>query len=394
VRKQPTKSCRQQFRLGSDRERDIVCIVGAGFSKHAGLPLQREFIAELLAVQRFDRKGPSRILVDLLKEFAKDVFGQVSSGLPRDWPDLEDVFTCIDLSANVGHHLGVRWSPAKLRRVRGALIVRIIRMLRQKYKEGRAKKDGNWRRLERFLAVAADRCAFISMNWDTVIEEGLLAKMGDASIDYGCDAREANFPERGRTIAEAIGGADANASGVPVIKMHGSINWLYCDNCQRLYWFPAQKVFDVANQLLRPADRKSIGAARPRWLCANCKTPLGTRIATFSYRKALDFPMFQKSWFTAEKLLVAAGTWVFIGYSLPAADYEFKHLLKRVQTDETDGPSDRCRYRRLKTGSGSYLRKLPSFFWGDPGSGPIPEWTNAPGDPVAAPLTERSALLG
>src|SRR5262249_52566192 len=63
-----------------------------------------------------------------------------------------------------------------------------------------------------------------------------------------------------------------------------------------------------------------------------------SRIATFSYRKALDFPMFQKSWFAAEDLLRNAKKWVFIGYSLPAADYEFKYLLKRVQLSRKDHP--------------------------------------------------------
>jgi len=41
--------------------------------------------------------------------------------------------------------------------------------------------------------------------------------------------------------------------------------------------------------------------------------------------------MFERSWLAAEALLNDADEWVFIGYSLPAADYEFKHLLKRVQ---------------------------------------------------------------
>jgi hypothetical protein len=41
--------------------------------------------------------------------------------------------------------------------------------------------------------------------------------------------------------------------------------------------------------------------------------------------------MFQKSWFSAERLLRNAKNWIFIGYSLPAADFEFKYLLKRVQ---------------------------------------------------------------
>jgi hypothetical protein len=41
--------------------------------------------------------------------------------------------------------------------------------------------------------------------------------------------------------------------------------------------------------------------------------------------------MFHKSWLSAEHLLRNASTWIFIGYSLPGADYEFKYLLKRTQ---------------------------------------------------------------
>ncbi len=48
--------------------------------------------------------------------------------------------------------------------------------------------------------------------------------------------------------------------------------------------------------------------------------------------------MFQKSWFAAEELLRDARKWVFIGYSLPAADYEFKFLLKRCQLSRQKSP--------------------------------------------------------
>lgn len=61
-------------------------------------------------------------------------------------------------------------------------------------------------------------------------------------------------------------------------------------------------------------------------------------MATFSFRKALDFPMFRQSWVTAEQKLRHSGRWVFIGYSLPAADYEFKHLLKRVELARAKQP--------------------------------------------------------
>jgi hypothetical protein len=68
------------------------------------------------------------------------------------------------------------------------------------------------------------------------------------------------------------------------------------------------------------------------WRCPSCgASALSTRLATFSYRKALNFPMYERSWLSAERLLRQSKTWIFIGYSLPEADYEFKHLLKHVQ---------------------------------------------------------------
>jgi hypothetical protein len=65
---------------------------------------------------------------------------------------------------------------------------------------------------------------------------------------------------------------------------------------------------------------------------------LGVRLATFSYQKALRAPLFESSWLQAEKSLRRAGRWVFIGYSLPAADFEFKYLLKRVELARKNGP--------------------------------------------------------
>jgi hypothetical protein len=48
--------------------------------------------------------------------------------------------------------------------------------------------------------------------------------------------------------------------------------------------------------------------------------------------------MFAASWRTAEQRLKRAADWIFVGYSLPAADFEFKHLLKRIQLSERDRP--------------------------------------------------------
>lgn len=356
---------------------DTAFIVGAGFSHHAGLPLTSEFTKAILEAREF-RGGPSRIMVDFLSRFIRDSFDHSVKAGARYWPDLEDVFTCVDLSANTGHHLGSSFPPATLRTVRRAMLSRIIRMLDQKYQVARRMKDSDWRKLDYlFMELASRNVGFISMNWDTVIERKLANTREDLLLDYCCDAVAASIPDppdpyefpyskrafarelkRPRFIRVAALPIDRKKveKSVPIVKIHGSANWLYCDNCRQIFWFHPDESGKVADQLVREDDLVRIRAIltkrakvineaigklllqpQAKCLCSE-KVTLGTRIATFSYRKALDFPMFQRSWLAAEELLRSARRWVFIGYSLPPADYEFKYLLKRTQLSRSKGP--------------------------------------------------------
>jgi RNase P subunit RPR2 len=309
-------------------------ILGAGFSWHAGMPLQDGF-TEALLTGRGEGTGASGKVVQFLRDFVRDAFHHSQDAHAKHWPELEDLFTCLDLSANSGHHLGINYPPAKLRVVRRALIYRIITMLAERYSEAKNVPDDKWRHLERYLKrLDLASSAFICTNWDTVLEARLSDLFKVGTFDYRCSAASAHFPsENDAKIPEA---AQTGAQRIPVVKMHGSTNWLYCDNCRRILWFPAEQSVRVAGQLLRKRDWEIIDPEGQReierYRCTRCQgDTLGTRLATFSYLKALDFPMFQKSWFSAEEILRAAKRWVFIGYSLPAADFEFKFLLKRLQ---------------------------------------------------------------
>ena len=132
--------------------RSHVYIVGAGFSHYAGLPLQAGF-TEALLEPRNDNNYPLRPLLDRLGEFVHDAFDHNTSAKASFWPDLEDVFTNIDLAANSGHHLGETFPPSKLRTVRLILLARTISMLHERFCAAEIRKDyerkksrasGNW----------------------------------------------------------------------------------------------------------------------------------------------------------------------------------------------------------------------------------------------------------
>lgn len=279
--------------------------------------------------------------MSFLCEFVTDAFGLQDSTNANSWPELEDLFTVIDMSANTGHHLSRLYSPSKLRTVRRALIVRTIRMLSQHYGKSIKEQKEDWQLLEYlFSALDLNSVGFMSLNWDTVIERQLLETKSTVTFDYGCDA-EAAVRIRKKKRIEVLP-PEPKAVVVPLLKLHGSTNWLYCDNCRCLYWFHPSEEIWVSDQLLRRRDWQYIDHKNEHRLargkCPSCNANLGTRLATFSYTKALDFPMFQKSWFSAEKLLMHAENWIFFGYSLPAADYEFKYLLKRCQLARSPRP--------------------------------------------------------
>lgn len=350
---------------------ESLYILGAGFSHNAGLPLQGDFTDAILEGRGFHRIGPSKTLTQFLSAFVTDVFGRRMTDVGSVWPYLEDLFTCVDLSANTGHHLG-RYSPAELRTVRRALISRIIRMLRQRYKPG-SKTNGEWDPLSSLItSVDYRRSAFLTLNWDTVLEDRLSELVPKIAIDYGQGILLHELDGTDRVLE-----ARQERPPVQIVKMHGSINWLYCDNCRQTFAYPTKWCNHIAAQLLSPQDWERIDKTlkehrilpkpiksrhTPKSICNKCTgVALSTRLATFSYRKALDFPMFQQSWSLAERLLREANKWIFIGYSLPAADFEFKHLLKRVG----DIPSGRSRSTADLRGRRDVANKgqLRALFW-------------------------------
>lgn len=319
-----------------------LLILGAGFSWNAGVPLASNFTNELLNLRGLHLDGPSARQVKFIRKFVDEVFGEGASRSADDWPELEDIFTTIDLSANTGHHLGRSYSSAVLRIVRRAIIVRMIRMLSQAYKRRQKRPDANWRLLEQlFEHFDPETTAVLSMNWDMVFEIGLARAQGIRSVDYGCQASAKKF------IGGKLSHRSISGDTLHIVKPHGSVNWLYCDACREIFWVGPSETERVAQTLFRKRDWNMVlddAILKPPSMltpaCPHCQTDsLGTRFATFSYRKALDFPMHAASWRAAEQNLKCTAEWVFIGYSMPAADFEFKHLLKRVQLTERIRPS-------------------------------------------------------
>ncbi len=264
----------------------------------------------------------------VLGEFVRATFGFSLKKELELYPELEDLFTMLDLSANTGHHLGPKYPPHELRKLRRMLLSRIIRMLYGAYHEGKLHEAEGRDDLLKFLRrIDPTRHGFVSLNWDTVLE-GCFSEINvNLKPFYSSEIKAASVDDDGTLILDT-----EDAEQVRIAKVHGSINWLYCDCCRRTFSVPMRQVPLLASQVLKHEESLELYNERAsrRVLCPFCGVDLSVRLATFSYRKALSTSSFESSWLLAEKQLRRSDRWVFIGYSLPAADFEFKYLLKRV----------------------------------------------------------------
>lgn len=313
----------------------VVFILGAGFSGAAGLPVQKELSTQL--VKDVDAAGGQvgnniveERIIKYLKEFLHDVFGWYEGCCYL--PDLEDFFTCIDLAANNGHHLG-RFSPAMLRALRRMAIHRILRLLNKRHRT----VDDIVKLIQHFRSNGP---GFVVLNWDIVLENHLL-ECNYNKVNYCCNAIP--WPRKNRSDYYS-----PPKNALRVAKLHGSSNWVYCDKCKDLYYLLNRKLplkvkadlelrdFEVLDPSLK--QNPSLLQLIENCLeldsndsCHICGNRLSSHLATFSFRKSFRTHIYSSIWHEAEKMLAEAGRWIFIGYSMPAADYEFRYLLKSAQ---------------------------------------------------------------
>jgi len=296
----------------------ISVILGSGFSAEFGLPTTKKLSAHFL--QPPNDSTLDNAISKILKEFWKDAFGYAEG--KNNTPSLEDHFTMLDLSANSGHHLGREYSPRKLRAIRRMSIHRVFQILDMKYKPNEQAK--------RFLDVLLDKfcVSIITVNWDIVIEKIL----NDRKFDYAIDVQWLN------------GSQSRSGESVLLLKMHGSSNWVYCDSCRKIHAglddksalrmkaFLEADDFELFNLSQKDINsiQKELEDTNDR-LCQICGNRLAGRLATFSYTKFFAISQFQTIWERAHDALRSADSWLFVGYSMPQADYEFKHLLKSAQ---------------------------------------------------------------
>jgi NAD-dependent SIR2 family protein deacetylase len=150
------------------------------------------------------------------------------------------------------------------------------------------------------------KTTFLSFNYDLLIDNAL-REVTKAEPDYA-----ATFRDYG-------GKAPTPGSSISLLKIHGSLNWLYCPTCGSVDLFPGEK---IVYQIIHNPTLMT---------CNICQEPRVPIVVPPTFFKVMSNFCLQQIWKKAEEALREANHLIFCGYSFPDADLHFKYLLKRAE---------------------------------------------------------------
>jgi SIR2-like protein len=150
-------------------------------------------------------------------------------------------------------------------------------------------------------------------------------------------------------------------------KLHGSLNWLRCDQCEHLYINPDWTIAPLAAREPTSGNTCHCGCF-----------PLSQLLVTPSLVRDIRESNLLEIWRHALELLRTARQWIFIGYSLPSEDVAIHNILQRAHSARQRGDRpevlvvdfcsqpDALRVPRARELRDRYLAMLPQaqFYWG------------------------------
>lgn len=356
-----------------------VYFLGAGFSKDAGGPIQNGIITTILS-EEFAREPSLNGYVLTAREsfinFLKDDLSISEDSF--DAVALEDVFTPIDRCIAHGRSFqkyDVK-SLVNLREEFHSLMGAAIKFGVDKFDHDKRYIDDfakhlNKLALEKIGQYKVDKVAVITTNWDILLDNSLdeiLRKYSVteesagsrklAVVDYCCYISSLEDDDYIKPGLLALGRGGYN---VKYLKLHGSMNWLHCPGCQRMFVkFREKTIFGQEKFCKHCKENYNEGDIEALKLKGNLLLP--------TFLKDLSNIQIQLVWQNAGIELAEASKVVFIGYSLPAADFEIRQLLSRCIPKHTkvevvlypNNPNMEEEKARYKTFFGSRI-KADSF---------------------------------
>lgn len=293
----------------------VVFILGAGASRQAGAPLMNDFLDVAYDLWRMGKVSDADESFKAVFE-GRSALQDVHSKAQLDIQNVESVFSAFEMAKTL--NLLADYPPEKIDALTDAMKLVIVKTIEQTlifpFLDGKVWPPNPYplfAELIRYLTREAkpeQTVAVLSFNYDM-------------AIDFA-------FRSQGIPIDYALG-EQPHGDSIPVLKLHGSLNWAHCKGCnavvpwklgsytQKFGWGPSTSPKDTILPLgsqIGHFEHCEGGAARepvlvpPTWNKTECHSALSS------------------VWNRAARELGEAENIFVIGYSLPPSDAFFRYL--------------------------------------------------------------------
>ena len=312
-------------------EREVLFVFGAGTSHPDGVPLQKDILPIILNSKEIASSEIGNIVVEFIKD--NFVFDEES----QEYPSLEAVFSFLGYFIRQNESLSKKYSNSTIYEIKEYLIKLIHHIVNLNSDQKSIIYHKFWNAVEKYNT----NISVITLNYDTLLEQAfdhMFKRIG--YLDYSFHlmnyekSKELEFFNYWINPREPIF-ADFSTNPVPfkIIKLHGSLNWKYCNCCNQTLLTPWDKAIDLnMGKLTWYSERAN---ETFEYICPLDGTSFETLILTPSFTQNLNRQVFAQLINEAGREIRAAKKIVFVGYSLSNADVHVRAIFKKHLRKET-----------------------------------------------------------
>ncbi|MCF6268696.1 MAG: SIR2 family protein [Melioribacteraceae bacterium] len=312
--------------------RDVVFVFGAGASHPDGVPLQRHILPMILNDDEIAGSDIGKIVI----QFIKDNFAFDSA--TNDYPHLESLFLFLDHFIQQNESLSKTYTNSVLHKIKEHLIILIHFIVNKETSTINSTYHKFWEAVEKYNS----NISIITLNYDTLLEQAfefMYERVG--YIDYSFhlmnynksdDLKHFNFWLNPRQPIQTH--SESNPVPFKLIKLHGSLNWKYCNCCNQTLLTPWDREVDLNKGKFTWYSKKS--ETSYEYVCPIDGTDFETLILTPSFAKNINQQVISQLISEAGREIRAAKKIVFIGYSFSNADVHVRALFKKHLQPETE----------------------------------------------------------
>jgi hypothetical protein len=299
---------------------DTVVFLGAGATKACNGPLTNEILP--LIYGRVKNGAPD---LRILATFLEEQFHVGESSPKESFPGLPLLLSLLDTALDRRQAFNTNWDVASISDLRQRVELGIYELLEAQLTSGQT--NNHWQLCDSLYPAGGEEPCVVSTNYDLIADTALMF-LSESRLPPTVGA-EGGLPDYRCHISTPFYKSQARCFGT-LLKLHGSLNWLYCSTCSRLEIGASQakSYLKVLGRMVGPDLQKAFTPDGDP--CPTCGTRLRPLLVAPSHLKYYRNPHLSQVWYEAECVLREAKCVIFVGYSLPDDDVEVVYLLKRT----------------------------------------------------------------